>query len=85
MEDSFPHAVCISALTKENLTGLIEKISEVLTPNTMEIDVKIPLNRMDLVNLVHKQGQVRSIEYLSDSIHICATVSAKTAGKFNQF
>ena len=85
LEDSFPNAVSISALKKENLPGLIEKIGEILTPTMTKINVKIPINRMDLVNLIHKDGQVHSIEYSSDSIRIHATVSSKTAGKFSHF
>ena len=81
LQGNFPNAVCISALTKENLPELIDKFSEFLVPSTTEIDVTIPIQRMDLVNLIHKDGQVHSIEYSSDSVHIRATVSIKTARK----
>lgn len=78
---NFPNAVCISALKKENLSGLLEKISKILTPTMMEIDVKIPINRMDLVNLIYKDGEVYLSEYSSDSVHIRALVPIKLANQ----
>lgn len=81
LQHNFPNAVCISALTGENLAELIEKVAQTLTLTVTAIDVKLPLNRMDLVNLIHKDGTVHRIEYLPDGIHIQATVSAKTASK----
>ena len=83
LEDNFPNSVSISALKKENLSRLVEKISELLTPTMVEIDAKIPINRMDLVSLAHKEGHVHSIEYSADSIHIRAAISLKIASKFS--
>jgi hypothetical protein len=47
-----------------------------------EIDIKTPIDRMDLVNLAHKEGEVHDIKYLSKSIRIHATLPWKTAAKF---
>jgi GTP-binding protein HflX len=77
--------VPISARTGENIPALLEKVVEVLEPAMKEIDVRIPLNRMDLVNLVHKEGQVHSIEYLEDAIHVRAAIPFRDTGYFKDF
>ncbi len=79
----FPHAVCISAIKGENVDELLERISDMLSDGMEEIDVKIPINRMDLVNLAHKEGDVHMIRYLSKTIHIHATLPKKIAAKFS--
>ena len=82
VRDNFDHAVAISARSGENIGSLLEKITELLSEGLVDIDVKIPLSRMDLVNLLHNQAQVHSIEYLSEFMHVVATVPAQMASKF---
>lgn len=81
LNKNFEHAVCVSALTGENTPELIEKTAALLADGLVELDVKIPLNRMDLVNLIHSQGQVHSVEYSSEFIHVLALVPAPLAQK----
>ena len=76
---NFHNAVAISAVTGENLNGLIDEITRVIAPRTVAIDVCIPLTRMDLVNRIHEEGKVDTIEYSADSIHIQATVPLRLA------
>jgi GTP-binding protein HflX len=82
LEGQFPNAICVSALKRENIEGLLERVGEMLSGGMAEIDVKIPIGRMDLVNLAHKEGEVHEIKYLSKTIHIRATLPWKVAGKF---
>lgn len=79
----FPHAVCISGLKGENVDELLERISDMVSDGMEEIDVKIPISRMDLVNLAHKEGDVHMIKYLAKTIHIHATLPKKIASKFS--
>ncbi len=81
LTDSFEHAVFISAKTGDNLGTLILRIQDLIGESLVEISADLPLNRMDLVNLIHKHGHMRSIEYLSDRIHVCATVPPRIADK----
>jgi len=81
----FENAVCISAKTGEHIDVLLQEIEKQLSGSFIEIDVNIPMDRMDLVNLLHKDGQVHTIEYLADKVHICAMVSASVARKFEKF
>lgn len=82
LEANFEHAVSISAKTGENIEKLKEKILTMSSRHIVEIDTDIPLDRMDLVNLAHREGHVLSIQYLSDHIHLRASLPAHLAGKF---
>lgn len=82
LQGNFENSVCLSALTGENLTELNNKIIEFLSPLVTDIDVQIPIDRMDLVNLLHKEGRVHTVEYSADVIHIQASVPRKIAKKF---
>lgn len=78
----FDNAVAISAVNKLNIDELLDLITQNLAHLTASIDVHVPFSRMDLVDLVHRQGEVDIIEYLPDSIHIRAQVPIGIAAKF---
>jgi GTP-binding protein HflX len=75
----FVDSVEISALKKENLDALLQLIEQKLEKLIVPTELKLPLNRMDLVDLIYREGQVRSIEYTSNSINVLATIPAVTA------
>lgn len=84
--ESFPNSVCISALTGENMPSLLQRIQDFLSHAFTKIDIKIPLSRMDLVAMIHKEGQIHKKEYSDEEIHIVASVPIKIAEKLkNQF
>jgi len=64
---------------------LVEKISQMLSSMVEEINVDIPINRMDLVNLAHEEGQVYSVKYYADTVNIRALVPTQVAGKFYKY
>ena len=59
-------------------------ISQFFSSMFVEINVDIPIKRMDLINLVHKEGEVYSIKYYNDHINVRAAVPANIVGKFQQ-
>jgi len=81
----FENAVFISAKTGEHIDSLVTQIEKLLAGSFIEIDVHVPIDRMDLINLLHKGGQVHAIEYLADQVHVSAMVSASLARKFEKF
>jgi len=84
LKENFDHAVAISALTGEGMEDFAREISKLLSPMMAEIDVVIPIHRMDLVNLAHEEGQVIAIKYYNDTINLRANVPAHLAGKFER-
>jgi GTP-binding protein HflX len=80
----YKNSVAISGLTGKNIEGLLRLIEKELGGRVVQVDISIPMNRMDLVNMVHQQGNVKTIEYLANVIHIQAGVPQPLAGLLDQ-
>lgn len=80
----YKNAVAISGLKGEKIDALLKLIQKELSGRVMLVDVSIPISRMDLVNRVHRQGNVVAIEYVADVIHIKAAVPHHLAGLLEQ-
>lgn len=78
----YDHAVCISAKTKECIPLLLEEICGMLSPLVVEINIEVPISRMDLVHLAHEEGEVLSVKYYDETVSIRAVVPTQAAGKF---
>ena len=85
LKGTYQNAVCISAKNEENIDELLEIIRKELASLFVEIDLDVPINRMDLVNLAHDEGQVYSIKYYNDRINIRAALPTNLVGKFYCF
>ena len=85
LEEDFPNTVTISALNKENINELIEKITNELSSSTTLFKAIIPFNRMDLVDLIHREGQVKSKEFTPEGINIRAILPSITASKIMSY
>ncbi|MDD3374368.1 MAG: GTPase HflX [Candidatus Omnitrophica bacterium] len=83
--DSFENVVFVSGQTGENMDYLVERISKVLAPSLIQIDVHIPVDRMDLVNLLYEEAQVYEIKYTSESVCVRASVPPKVFQKVKGF
>ena len=83
-EGNFDAAVSISALNKKNIDKLLMMISERVASLYTEINVDLPINRMDLVSLAHQEGEVYSIKYYNDKVNVRASVPKNLAGKFER-
>jgi GTP-binding protein HflX len=75
------HVMGISALSGENIQQLLLLIEDLLSQDSVEVDIVLPEDRMDLVNMAHKQGQVHEVEFLSGGIRLKASLPAKIAGQ----
>jgi GTPase len=82
---SFTDPVFVSAKSGYNIDLLVEKISDVLAERSAEIEVHIPLSRMDIVNLIHEQGQVHAVDYGDKEVKIWATVPNYLASRLSNF
>ena len=71
-------AIGISALKGENIQQLFLLIEDILSQGLVDIDIVLPANRMDLVNLAHGQGQVHEVKFLAKGIRLKASLPAKS-------
>ena len=81
-ESKYAHTVSISAQTKENIDKLLAEMVELLSSRMVEINVDVPIDRMDLVSLAHKEGVVYYVKYYTNMITIKALVPAHLSGQF---
>ena len=77
---TFEFPVEVSARTGENLEGCVGAIEQKLAALIVNIDIFIPIDRMDLVNEAHNEGQVFFVKYYNDCIHMRAALPKKLAG-----
>ncbi len=85
IKQSFKNPVAISALSAENISGLLAEIEFQLASLMETIEVALPLDRMDLVNLAHKEGHVHAIAYDADAVRLSASLPKKFAGLLQKF
>lgn len=83
-QGNFDHVVCLSAKKGENIGQLLSKICGILSSLVVEINVEVPIGRMDLVNLAHEEGEVYSVKYYAKTINIRAVVPRHIAGRFDK-
>jgi len=81
-QKNFGHAVCISAKTEIGIPNLLDMISVMLASFVVEINIDVPIDRMDLVNLAHEEGEVYSIKYYAKTINIRAILPKNIVGQF---
>lgn len=82
LSEDFPNSVLISAKSGENLNALSEKIQENFLEKMALINVILPLNRMDLVDLFYRQGQVQKIDYQGEAIKIRVNLPKLVISKY---
>ncbi|HSV43452.1 MAG TPA: GTPase HflX [Candidatus Bathyarchaeia archaeon] len=77
---AIPNPVAVSGKTGENLDVLGYKILEDISCMVTEVDLHIPITRMDLVNLAHNEGEVYSVKYYNSTINLRASLPQRIAG-----
>ncbi len=85
IKKDFPNCVEISALEKEGIKQLLGKIEEKLSSLLLIVDLAIPINRMDLVDMIYKEGEVFSINYTSEHVEIQANLPVISANRLASF
>lgn len=68
--DQYERAVPVSALTGQGIEALLSVIEHELFENMIEVDLEVPYDAGQLVNLVHEQGVVDQVDYKRDVIAI---------------
>lgn len=80
-----PDSVTISAGTGEGMEELLEAISRKLISRFQTVRLTLPNHRTDLIALLHRQGQVLSLQYEKDEIWVEALVPPTLQGKLQSF
>ncbi len=68
--EDYPNPVVISAATGANLDGLLERIADVLAADFRPIEVVLPHDARELVDLFHLRGAIDAEDYTPDGTRI---------------
>ena len=75
----------MSARTGEGVDALREAVESALPAPHERVDVLIPWDRGDLVDRIHRFGEIESDEYLADGTRLVARVHADLAAELAGF
>ncbi|MGZ3621825.1 MAG: GTPase HflX [Ktedonobacteraceae bacterium] len=79
----YPHAVAVSALKKVGFESLLIQIAEVLAANMEAIQVIIPYDKSELVELFHRRGRVEIEEHRPDGTFIAGRIPRSLLNYFS--
>jgi len=80
----FESPVAMSALLRDGIGELIERLSLELSRLTTKIKITLPYTEMKKYNIIREHGKVLKEEYRKDSIYIEAKIPAKLASIFSK-
>ncbi|MCF7873382.1 MAG: GTPase HflX [Candidatus Omnitrophica bacterium] len=75
MERAYPDSIFISASTGQGIAKMKEEIYKYLSNNFLELVVKIPISRMDIMNFFYRNSQVLKTKYDKDNISCWIRIS----------
>ncbi len=81
----YPNAVPISALHGTGLEALCEKLAHVLAESMDVVEVNIPFNKGELVELFHRRGHVEREEHEADGTQIAGRIPHTLHGYYKPY
>jgi GTP-binding protein HflX len=78
----FPNSVPISALTGEGEELLLARIEEVLEAQMTRLDVLVPYELGELVDLFHRRGLIEREEHIEEGTRIVGRIPRGLVGRF---
>jgi GTP-binding protein HflX len=81
----FPGAVFISVHTGQGIEELVSRISDFVNKGIGQIDLRLPLDRADLLARLHREGVVHNVDYEEDGMRVRATLPDRTADELAPF
>lgn len=80
-----PGSTAISALKQVGFDALLKKIEEKLTGYVSEVDLVLPLNRMELIDFIYREGKVKEIHYGTNAVRVRALLPQVVAKKLREY
>ena len=77
----FRDAILVSVLTGEGIDDLLTRIDASLPELDQVVDVLLPYDRGDLLDRIHRQGQVEHVEHTAAGTHVVARVGTVLHGQ----
>lgn len=86
--DILPHlndGVFFSARTGEGASALLKAIEEVLGRGKHEVTLLIPYSEGGILDTLHREAEVKSVEYVENGTQVVAVVNEKTFGRLRGY
>ncbi len=83
LQRHFPDAVAISVKTGQGLDALFDRLHSMLLDRVVRLELLIPMNRMDLVNLAHKEGKVLHEKYVESGVEMQCVLPKRWETRFD--
>ncbi len=81
----FPEAVFISVHDGQGLDELVHRISDFVSAGTGTVELRLPIERADLLARLHREGAVRQVDYEEAFVRVRATISDRIARELSAF
>lgn len=81
----YPRAVFVSGKTGADLDSLRERVAEEAARGSRTLELLIPYNRGELVQLAHERGQIVREEHTEDGTRLAVRVPTAVAERFEPF
>jgi GTP-binding protein HflX len=81
----FPDGVFVSVRSGEGLKELRHRMADLLADRVSKVELALPLDRTDLLSLLHRTGHVLSASYENSYVIVVASVSPKVYARVEPF
>ena len=80
-----PHSVVVSAKTGEGIAEALRTIESELPRPQVEFDVLLPYERGDLVNRIHQEAEIGTLEHTGDGTLVVGRANADLASELTAY
>jgi GTPase len=85
LKSRHPDAILMSVKTGAGLDDLLHRIHEMVFDRVVRLDLRLPMNRLDLLALAHSQGKVLSEEFEADAALVQCVIPRRLVSRFEEF
>ncbi|TNM46118.1 GTPase HflX [Nocardioides albidus] len=80
-----PHSVAVSARTGEGIADAIAAVEAELPRPRVEFTVLVPYARGDLIDRIHKDGEIGTLEHTADGTRVTGRATEALAGELAEY
>lgn len=80
-----PHSVVVSARTGQGIEEALRLVESELPRPQVEFDVLLPYDRGDLVNRIHQQAEIATMEHTGEGTHVVGRAHADLANELASY
>jgi GTPase len=81
----FPDGAFVSVRTGEGLKELLHRMADLLADRVSKVELALPLDRADLLSLLHRTSLVIDVAYEDSHVRVIALVSPKVYARVEPF